>query len=365
MKKIIISFIFICVLGGCKVERLVPYNYRDIEENFSNGNYMEVFRLLDNPDIKPREKTDWYYFFYGVSLYKSGQWFSQEALRYIKIANAYNDRDFNITYYLGEISFDVGKYKQASKCFEKCIKRNLDKSKDMNSHPALWLLLSNLKMNVLNLGEFVELYGISESEELKYFVSILEKHVLQTDDVLYFIQSNRLSDREKLLVIDVLLGIEQNRKQILEVLYSLDLPILFKEYFGARLIYYKLENLDECFDLIMKLNSSGDASYIILSCNEYMVWEYFEKYCAFYYWLVKDYDRVSLSTLTYFDARKRVSSHSYKPSENFLKLFYKEFKNDSEFAEIIKWEDRTTYAKRPSTSTGGTATLKLSTKQDP
>ncbi len=341
MKKIIPFFLLVCILGGCKVARLVPDNYNDIEENFIDGNYAEVIKLLNNPEIKHREKTDWYYFFYGVSLYKMHQWLSHEALRYVKIANAYNDEDFNITYYLGEISFDVGKYKQASKSFEKCITQNLGKSKDMNSHPALWLLLSKLKMNALNLDEFVELYGTNESEELKYFASILEERALRVDDVLYFIQSNRLSDREKLLVIDALLGIEQNRKQILETLYSLDLQKPFKEYFGARLIYYKLGTPDECFDLIMELNSSGDASYVILDTTESMVLEYFAKYRVFYYWLVKDYDRVAISINTYLNAKERVVHHSYKASEDYLKLFYKEFKNDSEFAEIKELEGMT------------------------
>lgn len=335
MKKIILFLSVICILVSCKTERLLPDNYEMIEENFDNGNYGTVIELLNDPDITHKEKTDWYYFIYGASLYKKGQIHSQDALRYLKIANAYNDEDFNITYCLGEVFFDTRNYKKASDCFEKCIKGNLKGANFINSNPVLWLLLSKLKLDVLNLNEFVKLYGTSESEEFERFAEILADKTLKTDDVLYYIQSDALSDREKLLVIDALIDIEQNKKQLLEILYHLDVPKLFKEYFGSRLIYYKLENLDECFDLIKELNISGVDSFIILSCNEYMVWEYFEKYCAFYYWLTKDYHKVNVSAQSYHYIKKRVSSYSIKSSAD-LKLFYKEFKEDSEFTKIIK-----------------------------
>ena len=335
MKKMLMFFAIIYLFVGCKVKRMLPDNYEIIEDNFCNGNYRKVVELLNSPDIKHKEKTDWYYFFYGFSIYKIEQCNSQEALKYIKIANSYNNEDFNITFSLGEISFDVGKYKQASSYFEKCVTKNLGKSKAINNHPVLWLLLSKLKIEDLNLDKFSELYDTDESEELKNFILILKRHTLQIDDILYFIQSNELSDREKLLVIDVLLEIEQNKKQIFEVLYSFDLPELFKEYFGSRLLYYKLGNLDECFSFIQELNCSGSEAFIILKSREYMVWEYFDKYCAFYYWLKKDYLRANSLAQSYYYEKKRINSYSIKSSED-LKLFYKEFKNDREFVEIVR-----------------------------
>ena len=335
MKKIILFFLGVYILTGCKVERSVPSNYELIEGNFHNENYERVIELLGDSDIKYKERTDWFYFFYGVSLYKIGQSNSRDALKYIKIANSYNDTDYNITYYLGEIFFDIGNYKKAARYFEKCIKGNLNKSITMNNNPVLWLLLSKLKLQVLNLDKFVKVYGVNESQELERFALILKNHILQADDVLYFIRSKNMSDREKLLVIDALLDNEQNKEQFLEILYSMDLPKLFELYFGTRLIYYTLGNKEECFDLIKKLNSSGDESFIILDCNEYIIWEYFEKYCAFYYWLVKDYQKVNLSAQNYYYIKKRLSSYMIKRSED-LHLFYKEFRKDKEFSEIIK-----------------------------
>ena len=335
MKKIILLFLIIHVLAGCRIERLFPSNYELIEENFNNGNYERVIELLEDSDIKHKEKKDWFYFFYGVSLYKIGQYNSRDALKYIKIANSYNDKDYNITYYLGEVFFDIGNYKKASKYFEKCIKGNLNKSIAINNNSVLWLLLSELKLEVFNPNEFIKVYGVSESEELERFVLTLKNHTLQADDILYFIRSKNISDREKLLVIDALLDTERNKEQFLGALYSMDLPKLFKQYFGSRLIYYKLGNKEKCFDLIKELNSSGDESFIILDCNEYIIWEYFEKYCAFYYWLVKDYQKVNLSAQNYYYIKRRVNSYTIKYSED-INLFYKEFKKDREFSEIIK-----------------------------
>lgn len=48
-----------------------------------------------------------------------------------------------------------------------------------------------------------------------------------------------------------------------------------------------------------------------------------------------------------------------------LFVLIKEFKKDSEFAEIIKWENRMPSTKRSSTSKEGSATLKALKKQEP
>ena len=58
-------FAIIYLFVGCKVKRMLPDNYEIIEDNFCNGNYRKVVELLNSPDIKHKEKTNWYYFFYG------------------------------------------------------------------------------------------------------------------------------------------------------------------------------------------------------------------------------------------------------------------------------------------------------------
>lgn len=72
-KNALLFVISIFAFISCQVERNIPSNYEIIEENFINENYKTVIELLESPEITHKEKTDWYYFFYGVSLYKINQ----------------------------------------------------------------------------------------------------------------------------------------------------------------------------------------------------------------------------------------------------------------------------------------------------
>lgn len=335
MKKNILILITLCCFFfmGCKVERSFPSIYKTIEENFINENYESVIELLESSEINKKEKTDWYYFFYGVSLYKIGQWNSKTALRYLKIANAYNNKDYYISYYLGEILFDTKNYKKAVIYFEKCIKGNLKQSNFLNTNPILWLLITKIKLNNLNFEEFKNMINSENSKNIEKIISILETKTITTDDILYFIKSENLSTREKLLVIDSLLENKITKNLISTILSFTDLPSLFRQYFMTKLIYFNLSDTNECFNIMKKLNTSGDDSFLILDCKEYLIWEYFEKYCAFYYWLVNDYQKVNLSSQNYYYIRKRVNSYSITYATD-LKLFNKEFKNDKEFLAI-------------------------------
>lgn len=332
--------LLLCVIGlvSCKFERILPQNYEQIEKNFIQGNYTEVVNLLNDDAISHKEKTDWYYFFYGASLYEFSQSNSKDALRYLKIANSYNNKDYNISFYLGKVYWDIKNYKKAAFYFEKCLTKELKNAKHRTDEAIIWLLLSELKLDTFNYDKFVQKNNCTEIELIKRFLSRLQSGNLESDDILYFIHDTSLTEREKLLLIDELINTLEDKEKLIEELYNQNIPELYKEYFGSRLLYYKLNDKRDCDNLIKQLNSSGDDSFVILNSSEYLVWEYFEKYCAFYYWLCEDYRRTNLSTQNYYNIKLRNSSFTIKYSYD-LKLFFKEFKKDREFKEIQKYKE--------------------------
>ena len=86
-------------------------------------------------------------------------------------------------------------------------------------------------------------------------------------------------------------------------------------------------------DVIFNICNYGFFSIFTISCNEYLVWEYFLKYEMFYRWLTDDYYMVGSISQNYYYSEKRENVYEVKYSDD-LSLFYKIFKNDKEFIEI-------------------------------
>jgi hypothetical protein len=206
----------------------------------------------------------------------------------------------------------------------------------INDNAIIWLLLSKLKMKSFDLEKFKQEYNICESQELERIVTILETGDITEEDIIFFIQSEQLNDREKLNIIDTLLEEKNDFKEFCESIILNKLPKLFDVYFKVRLIYYKLDDLDKCREFLKEINTFPNDSIFTISCNEfseYLVWEYFLKYKMIYYWLTDDYYMVGSISQNYYYSEKRENVYEIKYSDD-LSLFYKIFKNDKEFIEI-------------------------------
>ena len=337
MKKyFLLLIVFFPLFSSCKVKTVIPENLMLIEKYFREEEYRKVIETLDNTKLAYNNPKDWYYFYYGVSLYKQDQSNSQQALEYLKIANAYNKKNYYITFYLGEVYYDLKRYNKAFESFEKCIKNEERYLRKINDNAIIWLLLSKLKMKSFDLEKFKQEYNICESLELERIVTILETGDITEEDIIFFIQSEQLNDREKLNIIDTLLEEKNDFKEFCESIILNKLPKLFDEYFKVRLIYYKLDDLDKCREFLKEINTFPNDSIFTISCNEfseYLVWEYFLKYKMIYYWLTDDYYMVGSISQNYYYSEKRENVYEIKYSDD-LSLFYKIFKNDKEFIEI-------------------------------
>ena len=135
---LLIIFVFSC----CKIKISLSESYGNIKNEFEKGNYESVISLLESSNIKKSQKTDWFYYFYGVSLYKiDPQKNVRAAIKQLKIANKFNNTDYQILYYLGQMNFDICDYDSAIKYFKKADFYETEEQKIPNQlYSILWVI---------------------------------------------------------------------------------------------------------------------------------------------------------------------------------------------------------------------------------
>ncbi|MBQ9239147.1 MAG: hypothetical protein IJ191_07540 [Treponema sp.] len=335
MKDSFLLLIICCLIYGCKIKVEYPAVFNDAKELFETKQYEKVINLLENTKIKQSQKTDWYYYYYGVSLYETSKRYTIKAIKNIKIAIAFSRDNPNYYLYLGQMYFDIAEYEKAKISFEKaCALYSKIDSPDIKN-VSLWIALAWCKIKGYDMADLKDEYPKCESDIYKdFFAQLLLNHISE-DYINKVIFEKRLSIDEKLLIIDTLLKKNPDKSLCEKILSDLldrndNCESIIKDYFYSKLLFYNLDNIEYCRMILQDFCIKMADDVFLLNCNNFYVLQIFNKYLCFYYLLQME-NKYSVNALqSYKIYRYKKLKHTHLDSDD-IQLVYKEFKDDDEF----------------------------------
>ena len=339
MKRLFLLMIFCCFICGCKIKVEYPAVFNDTKELFETRQYEKVINLLENTKIKKSQKTDWFYYYYGVSLYETSKRYTRKAIKNIKIAIAFSKDNPNYFFYLGKMYFDIAEYDKAKKSFEKAYSLYLEKELTKTKNISLWIVLTCCKIKNYDMSALTEKYTEIESDIYRDFFEQLSLNHISEDYINRVICETRLTIDEKLLIIDALLNINPEKFLCEKILYDLpnrnnECEDLIKDYFYSKLLFYNLDNIECCKTILQNFCIMISDDVFLLDCDNYYVLQLFNKYLCFYYLLQMENNYSVNALQSYKTYKYKRLKHTHLDSDD-IKLVYKEFKEDPEF-ELIQ-----------------------------
>lgn len=82
MKKLLYIIILLVpvFITNCKINVDYPSVYEQIKDSYEKQDYDATISLIRNANIKRSQKTDWYYYYLGMSVYKKSKQNTREAI---------------------------------------------------------------------------------------------------------------------------------------------------------------------------------------------------------------------------------------------------------------------------------------------
>lgn len=350
MKKTAITIIIIStlILSCCngKINIEYPPVYNEVMEELENKNYKSVIDILDNTKIKMLQKTDWYYYAYGISLYNIEPTFNvRNAISHLKVASTFKPENYEYLYYLGQMHYEINEKEKAVEYFKKaCLSENEAKEIPNNFNAYLWTI-----------------YLLEQEENIEEAMQVLENNKEYKESLGYKFYSEYLNGKEpfelaskisedkdisiygKSLYLNTLFhnsnkyNEPQKYKEFCEV--EREKASDMKDYFNIQLIYFYLadEGTDKCMKHLKSFCKEIGPNIFILDSFFALRQLYFNKYKSFYYWVLKDNVKVHNEVGTFQRKKNRPLEHEMVYSED-LGEFYKEFENDSDFIHLNKYK---------------------------
>lgn len=320
MKKIsILLTLCLVFFSSCKIKSEKPDCYSLVQDEFNRGNYERVLEILNTEKIPARMKTDWFYYDYGMSLYKTNRLYTCEGIKNLYIAYNFNPENYYTLYFLGKMYFEISEYKKSYKYFLKASKVETDECINSESFSAKeWTIYLDKMFNSL------ENRNCDEKEFAKEIENII-------DDSSY-------EDFQKILELELACDIEnleQNIK-VLEFFTGIADRKEIRNFIKVKLLYaYELnENFANAEKIISELLNENSHGIKLLETEYPIVAEKFYKYCCFYYYLLKDYGNANKYFRMYENTKYRPLGYTIEYSLEISNLL-KKLKNDKEFKRLL------------------------------
>ena len=303
---------------SCKVKVNKPDIYDSIQTEFEAKNYQNVLYLLENSNIPERQKTDWFYYDYALSLYYINQMDVRNSIRNLLVAYNFNPKDINILYHLGLFYFKIANYKKALYFFNKALKI------DSNYTDC----------NVISLNDWkryseINLKKIPDYQNKNFSKDSLPELKKQLDSVIFnsdFSEVKKIFEIESLLKNYTIYDYEQLFKENIDLIEEVEL----KKYLQIKILFSKmLKNnaMEKEFSDFLTKNEVGiytfQSKYSILKENYY-------KYLCFFYYKNKDYQKANKYLGFYKKYKYKPLKYEIEYSNDSCNLS-KEFKSDYEF----------------------------------
>ena len=106
-------------ITNCKINVDYPSVYEQIKDSYEKQDYDATISLIRNANIKRSQKTDWYYYYLGMSVYKKSKQNTREAIENLKIAIAFKKNNPEYKFSIGQMYFDIGEYEKSLINFKK------------------------------------------------------------------------------------------------------------------------------------------------------------------------------------------------------------------------------------------------------
>ena len=333
MKRFCFLLVFLLFLLGCKIKVTPPACYYKAKEAFENKDYELVIDLLEDAKIPVSQKTDWYYYFYGTSLYRISKAQTRKAIDNLKIAITFHDEVFEYYFNIAQMYFDIADYEHAHAFFEKAATLYKDSNKTEPYNVYLWIALTLCKQNLFNVSEFAKVYPIDESLYLKDFCTQISANSFSEQYIDNISNAENLTVDEKILIIDALFNRVSGGKEICKRMIEQDIDDNLIKFFYSKLVYYSLDNLELCKTLFQNTSSEIIEDVFILNCNNLTVLQFYNKYLCFYLYKKGDVANAVNALFAYQVAKYKPLNYSHTASDD-NRLILNEFKDDEEFDRI-------------------------------
>ena len=331
--------IFLFLFVGCKIKITYPSEFYEAKSLFEQKKFEKVIDLLENTKIKRSQKTDWYYYYYGVSLYEKSKRYTREAIENLDIAITFSKDVPDYYLNIGKMYFDIAEYEKARENFSKasqlCKKNEPLDNKKVN----LWLALLLCKLGEFDYDDFKSKYSINESVYLEEFCKLYSEKKVSEDYIKRVFGADSLGLYEKLLIVDILFCQSSEKELCKKITESclhgnIDFDDVVRNFFYSKLLFYSLGDAEKCKEVLRQFCVEMINDVYVLDCNDFYVLEKFNKYLCFYYLLNGDYKNAINTLNAYKFCRYKILKTSHLSSEDGH-LILEEFKNDGEFESLM------------------------------
>lgn len=331
--------IFLFLFVGCKIKITYPSEFYEAKSLFEQKKFEKVIDLLENSKIKRSQKTDWYYYYYGVSLYEKSKRYTREAIENLDIAITFSKDVPDYYLYIGKMYFDIAEYEKARENFSKasqlCKKNEPLDNKKVN----LWLALLLCKLGEFDYDDFKSKYSINESAYLEEFCKLYSEKKVSEDYIKRLFGTDGLELYEKLLIIDILFCQSSEKELCKKIIESclhgnIDFDDVVRKFFYSKLLFYSLGDTEKCKEVLRQFCVEMINDVYVLDCNDFYVLEKFNKYLCFYYLLNEDCKNAINTLNAYKFCRYKILKSRQLSSED-AHLILEDFKADREFESLM------------------------------
>lgn len=339
MKKLLYIIILLVpvFITNCKINVDYPSVYEQIKDSYEKQDYDATISLIRNANIKRSQKTDWYYYYLGMSVYKKSKQNTREAIENLKIAIAFKKNNPEYKFSIGQMYFDIGEYKKSltnlKKAYSLC-KENNTAIPNLN----FWILINLDKMGNFRVEEFIKEFNTDESNYLKQFSEQILQKRISYKYIDSLIDSQEFTVEEKLMILDVLLNNCPNSSEICETMLEKDIKEEYTQFFTIKMLSCSFDNLQNCKDLLRKISIEVGNDIFIIESSSYFIYQIFNKYLCWYYFIEND-DESAVNALRAYQIQKYKPKTFKHNTSDDIELIMREFKNDKEFQSIIEYRN--------------------------
>lgn len=325
--------LILIILTGCKVKINPPDCYYQAKQAFENKDYESVIAILENTKIPSFKKTDWYYYFYGMSIYNQSKSHTRKSIENMKIAITFHDEIPDYHFCIGQMYFDIADYKTALQSFEKTYALGKKQGSAEQESIKLWIALTLCRLNDFNVSDFEESYSVASSEIVADFCAQLSENKISDSYIINVANSDDLSLDEKIQILDILISKIAGGKELCEQLMEQQIDEDILKYVSAKLVFFNLNDMEYCKMLLQNSGMEVSEDVFILNCNNLSVLQFYNKYLCFYLYKKNRKVKAVNALRAYQAAKYKPKSYSHNVSDD-VELILKEFEDDEEFNKI-------------------------------
>lgn len=325
------------ILSGCKVKVALPEWFGEVQECMRLEKYDAAIELLESKKIPGRQKTDWYYYDYGVALYKSSPKRTRYSIPMLTTASRFSPHDRAILYHLGKCFYEIGEYKKAEEYFSESLHGTQNDYLIFSEKTGadFWLAILNCMGGNYGLAEEI----LSKSGG-GAGIEMLRKIHGGEAGLKEICAAEGLALEEKFRCIDFYFNPPDRHENLAAYAENCEaaLPLCDKEtadFINANLLYFylTLEKNDSAENL---LKNFGDYPMYLIDSENPLVNERFYRNLTFYYWKKGDAAMATSSLENFKRYRFKPVDYKSKGGGGRFKDIQEYFASSEDFQRLLK-----------------------------